>query len=129
MFTDCKRELVCTEKRRNYQVEEIVAKLHTLLHGTFDIKILDFKCECDKKIYFDGRDLGLFCVLAQAAYKRELLDPWLCHVAMIGGNFREGYYLEMLLVHRAQVIAGWDGSLSAIGGKQVAHLVTFYRRL
>ncbi len=64
--SDCK--LSCISSYRQ-------VKLHTLIHGTLDVSVVDYTCsKCHAKNYFDGADVALFAASSGAVFSRELLD-------------------------------------------------------
>ena len=67
--------------------------LHTLHHGSFNVEVIDLKCNvCGKLIPYDGVYDALFSTRKEHLFTRELLDAWLWDVCGTGGTFRDAFY-------------------------------------
>lgn len=88
----CRHELVCSETDRHCTIRKRTVKLYTMIHGSFEISVVDFVCpRCSSLCYFDGGDAGLFSASKECVYSRELFDHILYHVTGLGCTFREAY--------------------------------------
>lgn len=67
---ECSFELICSEESRNCSVLRCRATVHTLLHGSIEIAVLDLICRASKSnTLFGGRD---FSTIFMVIYNRLL---------------------------------------------------------
>lgn len=98
VFSDL--EIICNKCNTTVRIQEGVHDtfrqertvwLHTLAHGSVEIVVCDFYCVCGTIVRYDGLFDGLFSILHQNAFSREVLDSWVYDVCCLGLTFRESF--------------------------------------